>query len=149
MVTEPKILMELLAKLEALHEAARIAVRDAYDAGRSERVAHMEAELKESVQEAIRRVVEKADAGDIHTGSQAPASKRGKLETGQTRAERGSAKPAVLEALSLFPDGVTTVDVYHALGGKMKYNTVRGTLYKLKDDDKKVRRTGDKWFLRS
>ncbi|TLG78521.1 hypothetical protein [Methylocystis sp. B8] len=90
----------------------------------------------------------KAKLADALGIQQAPDRSFAKKLVGQlvetTRAAQGTVKPKILEAIRS-RGGATLGDIQEATG--VKYNTVRGTLWQLSQDEV-IERRGEKWFMR-
>jgi len=91
----------------------------------------------------INRLASKAAPTAEMTRGQKPPAPRGLQVSDGQRAAAGTVKPRVLKLLHDHPEGLTTQEIT-ALAG-INPNSVRGTLWWLKKEDKVVQQEG-RWF---
>ena len=114
-------------------------LQEAFELGRSQGRAELASEFQHHLSEAIGSSL---SAGTLVR----PRLTKGiiVLEPGpEGRATPGTVKPVIEGIVRASPDGITVQEI--ADRGGVKFNSVRGTLYILKNEDK-VERRGDRWF---
>jgi hypothetical protein len=117
-------------------ESFRQMIERVFEAGR--------AKGREEIRDEYRQRLSTIFSEDIAPFPEPPTSTKPDAPPDTERAEPGTVKPRIWRLLLDRPDGLELKAIAEITG--IKFNSVRGTLYNLKEKEKAVERRGDRWF---